>query len=430
LIPVPLGTVLVADRDTRSYDGGRVLVGSSPVRALRLTESGGARARALLDGTPVADDVAAALARRLLDAGLAHPAPRPPSTSPLDVAVPAYGVTHLVACLASLTNVTVVDDGSPDCEAVATIAGHAGARVVRLAANRGPAAARNAGLAATTGPVVAFVDSDAEVGMQTLAQLAAMLDDPAVAAVAPRIHPPGTRLDMGDRPRAVRPGSRTAYVPSTVLVVRRSALDAVGGFDETLRVGEDVDLTWRLVAAGWTVRYVPELVARHHEPPTWVARTDRSRRYGTSAGLLARRHPGAGAAALSPPIAHVAGIGLALAGRPQLAAAVHAASAVGPYRRMRRAGVPRRDATAILGGATARATSYTARWTAQLWSPLVVAAGVRAWHRGNRVRAFAVTAAVLGRRTAIDDLAYGVGVWSGCVRARSFRPLVPRFTRR
>jgi mycofactocin glycosyltransferase len=97
---------------------------------------------------------------------------------------------------------------------------------------------------------------------------------------------------------------------------------------------------------------------------------------------------------------------------------------------MRRAGIPRRDATAILGGATARATSYTARWTAQLWSPLVVAAGVRAWRRGNPVRALAVTAAVLGRRTAIDDLAYGVGVWSGCVRARSFRPLVPRFTRR
>ena len=41
------------------------------------------------------------------------------------------------------------------------------------------------------------------------------------------------------------------------------ALEALGGFDESLTVGEDVDLVWRLVAAGWTVRYEPGATVRH-----------------------------------------------------------------------------------------------------------------------------------------------------------------------
>lgn len=400
---------LVADPETKSYDGGRVVLGGSPRRALRLTDSGAARARALLAGGAVADDVDAALARRLLVAGVAHPAsPSVPLTTGVDVVVPACGTQPL----ARLQGACVVDDGSPD-----PIAGAA----VRLPVNRGPAAARNAGLAATSAPIVAFVDSDVEVSAETIGLLAAMLDDDAIGAVAPRIRPAGTRLDMGARPGVVRPGARTSYVPSTVLVVRRTAIEAVGGFDETLRVGEDVDLVWRLAAAGWMVRYVPEFEATHQEPSSRLARLNRSRRYGTSAGPLARRHP---KAPLSPRVPAVAAVLLATAGRPLLATTALAGPLVPVVRRMWTAGIPATNAGAIGVASMLVPTANAARWLTQLWSPVLGVLAVRAVRRRDPVAGLAVALAAVRRQT-LDDLAYGAGVWTGCVRARSWRPLLP-----
>lgn len=401
--------ILVPDAGTTAYDDGRVLLGGSPRRVLRLTDRGARRAHELLAGAAARDDIDAALTRRLLDAGLAHPAPvTAPRLDGVDVVVPAFGARHLDQCLSSLPTALVVDDGTPDPIAVAAI---------RLPVNRGPAAARNAGLAATTAPIVAFVDSDVSVSADTIGRLATMLDDPAVAAVAPRIHPVGSRLDLGARPGVVKPGARTSYVPSTVLVVRRTAIEAIGGFDETLRVGEDVDLVWRLVAAGWTVRYAPDLCARHQEPDSWWARLDRSRRYGTAAGPLAHRHP---TAPLSPPAAPVAAVLLAMAGRPRLAATALAASAVGPARRMHAAGVPARDSVAAAATATLASTAYTARWLTQIWGPVLAMLA----RKRSRTARLALAAIALRSRT-VDDIAYGAGVWTGCGHARSLRPVVP-----
>ena len=221
---------------------------------------------------------------------------------------------------------------------------------------------------------------------------------------------------MGPRAGAVRPGGRTSYVPSTVLVVRRTAVEAVGGFDEQLRVGEDVDLVWRLVEAGWRVRYAPELAAVHREPPSAPARLDRSRRYGTAAGPLAGRHP---QAALSPPIAPVAAVLLATTGRPRLAATLVAGAAIRPARRMHAAGVPARDASLLAGKSTLAATAYAARWLVQIWSPVLF---LLTGKRRRATRLFVAT--VMAARA--DDLAYGAGVWTGCLRAGTSGPLLPR----
>ena len=74
-------------------------------------------------------------------------------------------------------------------------------------------------------------------------------------------------LDMGDRPAEVQPGRRVSYVPSAALLVRRSALPE-DPFDPALRYGEDVDLIWRLIDAGWRVRYEPGVVVHHEEDAT------------------------------------------------------------------------------------------------------------------------------------------------------------------
>src|SRR6202042_198602 len=116
-------------------------------------------------------------------------------------------------------------------------------------------------------------------------------------AAPPGAAPPGAAagqgsvLDLGDRAARVAPMTRVAYVPTAALLVRRAALG--GGFDESLRYGEDVDLVWRLIEAGWRVRYDPGVRVGHAEPPSRPELLRRRFQHGRSAAPLPRRHPGA-----------------------------------------------------------------------------------------------------------------------------------------
>jgi len=332
----PAGLGLRPDPGARLLAGGTVLVGGYPVRVLRLTPAGARQVAGWWSGAPVPDSPRArALARRLLDTGIAHPVPGGGTPGPGDVTVvvPVRDrEAELTRCLAGLSGgvcqggpggwippgeegrspgpaqarmprVIVVDDGSRDPAAIARVAAGAGARVLRRAVNGGPGAARNTGLAAADTPLVAFLDSDCVPGPGWLDALLPHFADQAVGAVAPRIVPDeaghtwlaryegaSSTLDMGARASIVRPGSRVPYVPGAALVVRRAA--AGTGFTEAMRVGEDVDFVWRLAASGWRVRYEPTATMRHRHRvrlSEWFARR---KDYGTSAAILEERHPG------------------------------------------------------------------------------------------------------------------------------------------
>ena len=73
--PVPRGFRVELDPGTKQLSGG-ALFGGSPARVMRLTPAGQTALDELRAG-PVSSDAAALLARRLTDAGMAHPVPRP-----------------------------------------------------------------------------------------------------------------------------------------------------------------------------------------------------------------------------------------------------------------------------------------------------------------------------------------------------------------
>ncbi|MGY1754112.1 mycofactocin biosynthesis glycosyltransferase MftF [Blastococcus sp. SYSU D01042] len=454
---LPDGFAVRLDDRVRRRDGGTVLLGGSPLRLLRLSP----RAVPLLAGDrlTVRDATTAALAARLLDAGLAHPdLALATGTEDVTVVVPVKDrqveLARLLAALRAdpLTAdlpVVVVDDGST------TPVRADGAVVVRHGTARGPSAARNAGLRAAATPLVAFLDSDCVPRPGWLAALLPHLADPRLALVAPRITAlPGSgplhgyeavasALDMGPRAAPVRPLTAVAYVPSAALLVRRAALGPAGGFDEAMRVAEDVDLVWRLTAAGWRVRYDPAAEVAHEHPVGTRAWLGRRAFYGTGAALLAARHGGLVSPLVVAPDVAAATLLAVGGGRPARLAALGllAARAVRLSRRLARPG--ERPPLGLAAVLTARAAGVTARTTARAltrhhWPPAVVAAllsrrarrvlgavaladGVLAWwpHRGRvgPVRHLA------GRR--LDDLAYGTGLWAGAVRARSARALLP-----
>jgi mycofactocin glycosyltransferase len=150
-----------------------------------------------------------------------------------------------------------------------------------------------------------------------------------------------------------------SYVPAAALLVRRSALPDEP-FDPELRYGEDVDLIWRLIDAGWRVRYDPSVVVEHEERDT----VRRRFRYGTSAAPLKRRHPGKLKHVVVRPWPAVT-LTLLAARRPRLAALAYAAQTVQLARTLHRHHVPVRLAPIW----TARATARTVTQLGKLATP-------------------------------------------------------------
>jgi mycofactocin glycosyltransferase len=461
---LPDGFGLAYDRSLRRFRDGTVLAGGHPGRVLTLTRRGAqaidARVRGDGPGDPVDPD-AAALAGRLVEAGMAHPRRGTAAPGPRDrtVVVPVHdrpdGLARCLRSLGTADPVLVVDDASSDGRAVADVCAAHGARLVVRRTNGGPARARNDALEAVDTELVAFVDSDCTVPPGWLDGLAWQFDDPAVAAVAPRVRPApppaGSRvrvvdrfgsshspLDLGPDEGEVGPDRAVRYVPTAALVVRRSAVASVGGFDASLRVGEDVDLVWRLVDAGWRVRYAPEVTASHAEPRTWSSVLARRYRYGTSAARLSRRHPARLAPVELRPWPTVATVAV-LAGRPDLAAAAVAASAVVLARRVAPLGIPPRQAWSWSALGAGWTLVGIGRAATMLGLPAVALLACRS-PRGKRAALLLVTVPPLvdwyRRRpdldpvrwvaaSVADDVAYGAGVWSGCLRTGESGPLRP-----
>jgi glycosyltransferase involved in cell wall biosynthesis len=168
----------------------------------------------------------------------------------------------------------VVDDGSTDAT-TAAVARFDDPRVryIRLPKNNGQWYAENVGIAQARGEWVAFLDDDDEWLPEKLAKLLARAERAGASVVYSRklrIGYEGPILPKRDRPLPegdVSVAVLTLLMPATpsVYVVRRDALIAVNGFDESLPAAQDVDLWVRLSVAGYSFAAVDERLTLYHE---------------------------------------------------------------------------------------------------------------------------------------------------------------------
>lgn len=128
------------------------------------------------------------------------------------------------------------------------------ATIIESGQNIGWERALQRGLDASNEPLVLFLNDDT-VFLRTqrdwLTRLVADLDDPTVAAAGPMSNTVAGPQSMAIPLPAMR--YRARYLIGFCLLVRRSALDQVGGIDTTLPGGDDIDLSIRLRAAGYTL---------------------------------------------------------------------------------------------------------------------------------------------------------------------------------
>ena len=184
----------------------------------------------------------------------------------------------------------VIDDGSTDA-----LAPPDGARLIALGANLGRGAARARALADTDAALVLMCDATLELPPDFLARALPWFDEPRTAAVFGHVTQPpphstadrwrGRHLFKAEPPAAPRPD---ALLATGACVLRAAAVREVGGFDPTLRSGEDADLGRRLLAAGWRVVADPALHAlciRADSPGEALARYAR---WNSPAGLRGR----------------------------------------------------------------------------------------------------------------------------------------------
>ncbi len=447
--PAPSGLMLVADGSLHRRDEGRLLAGGAPMRAIVLSDAGAAIVDRWIDGMPVGDgDAERRLARRLLAGGLVHPHVEPVDDLDVTIVIPVLedepGVCRLVESLRGVP-VIVVDDGSMVPLSLKT----PGVTVLRHDTPRGPGAARMTGLDAVTTANVLFVDADVELTPDDVAALLGHFVDRDVLAAAPRVAsaPSGgllaayeedfSPLDLGPRPSPVGPGRLVSYLPSAALLLRADAVRAVGGFDVTLRYGEDVDLIWRLAADGGVIRYDPDVVVRHRPRANWRGWVRQRVAYGSSAAPLAVRHGDATAPARPPTPVLFGLVAAAVVPARAIPGVVSATTAV-VHRRVVAAfgddAPPEISRGVIEHGAESTITALLRAW----WPfTLLAALASRRIRCRGAVALIGVTAVEYAhsqRRVdpvrgialrLIDHLAYGVGVWKGVARHRSAKALVP-----
>lgn len=403
---------------------GNTVLAGSPLVLFTTTDAGALVLDSVERGEPVGPSK---LIDRLLDAGAIHPVvtdDRPSPTSS-NLALPRWSrsdvtvVTPQLGGVASVDGRIVVDDGSDLPVDGATL---------RLGTNAGPAAARNIGRKLVTTPLIAFVDADVELGDSAGAHswLDALLphfDDERLALVAPRVAgEQRSPLDLGSTPARIRSGTRVSYVPAAAIVVRAEALDEVGGFDQRLRFGEDVDLVWRLDQAGWVCRYEPASTVWHTPRASSIARLRQHAGYGTAAAPLALRHPDD----LSPAHSNgwTAAVWVALVSwHPLVAIGLAVGTAARLVPKLPSVPASRSFRLAIEGHA--RAGQQFAAAARRVWWPMVAVGALVS----RRLRWAAAAAVVASPATTPTDMAYGWGVWVGMIRHRTFIPLIPRWRR-
>jgi glycosyltransferase involved in cell wall biosynthesis len=183
----------------------------------------------------------------------------------------------LRASLGEADELIVVDSASADPTATASIANEFGARLER-SERPGASTARNIGWRLSTHTYVGFLDDDVSVDPSWADALSGCLTAyPDAAFVTGRL---GIAEHTGTMTVAVKDDAVAATIGrldggvighSASLGVRRSVLESVGGFDESLgagarwRAAEDTDLFDRILAAGMTGRYEPSMQATHEQ---------------------------------------------------------------------------------------------------------------------------------------------------------------------
>lgn len=378
---------------------------------------------------------------------------------------------EIAACLESLgrleypadrMEVIVVDDASDDNtrEVVSTFP----VRLIALEKQEGASSCRNIAARQARGEILAFLDSDCLADPFWLNELIPAFNDRANGAAGgivdsffnekglDRYEKVKSSLNMGLRSRSTRDGNRFFYLPSCNLLVRKAPFLELGGFNEDLTVGEDVDLCWRLQDRGHHFEYRP--VGRVYHRHRNKMRQFGLRRfdYGTSEPLLQQTHSSRVKEIMMPPsgvlfwclmLLAVAARWMPLLG---IGGLILLSDALSRFYKLNKKNFPINFSTTFIAAFRGYLVLfyYWASFVSRYYLVFVpflflltptLGAIVLAMHLLTGVGEYCIKKPLLSLPSfilyfTIEQLSYQLGVWWGCFKRFYFGPVVPRVVRK
>jgi cellulose synthase/poly-beta-1,6-N-acetylglucosamine synthase-like glycosyltransferase len=157
-------------------------------------------------------------------------------------------------------------------------------------------AAYNYAMKIVSNDVLGFIDSDAKVEKEWLNKLVTHLDDPQVAGVSGGIETWNTEnawarsIGYDLKNRYARLKKYVVRVATMNLLLKKSVIKAVGGFDENLPSQYDTDLGFRITSSGYKILFEPSAKCYHFNRSTVSGYFRQQLQYGKNTTKLYFKH--------------------------------------------------------------------------------------------------------------------------------------------
>jgi glycosyltransferase involved in cell wall biosynthesis len=224
------------------------------------------------------------------------------------IIIPTFnGASRIGHCLDALLNQTsgknveilVVNDGSTD-NTVGVVERSSGVRLISQA-NAGPAAARNRGALEARGTIILFTDDDCVATPDWLDAMLEPFQDPEVVGAKGVYRTRQTSLvarfvqiEYEDRYRLMRSQSSIDFIDTYSAAFRRDRFLAMNGYDISFPVAcaEDIELSYRMSARGWKMKFAPAAIVYHTHPDTIWRYLKKKYKFAFWRVLAVRKNPG------------------------------------------------------------------------------------------------------------------------------------------
>lgn len=229
-------------------------------------------------------------------------------TAPVSIIIPTFnGASRIGKCLDALSaqaarhnaEILVANDGSTDN--IDEVVGHyPGVRLISQQ-NAGPAAARNRGAHEAHGSIILFTDDDCVAMPNWLDAMIAPFNDAEVVGTKGvyRSHQKSliarfVQIDYEDRYRLMANLPSIDFIDTYSAAFRRERFLEMEGYDTTFPVAcaEDIELSYRMSARGWKMKFVPDAIVYHTHPATFVGYLKKKYKFAFWRVIAVRKNPG------------------------------------------------------------------------------------------------------------------------------------------
>jgi glycosyltransferase involved in cell wall biosynthesis len=226
------------------------------------------------------------------------------------IVIPTFnGASRIRNCLDSLVaqttgrdvEILVVDDGSTDNTA-SVVSTYSSVRLITQA-NAGPAAARNRGALEALGKILLFTDDDCVPMPDWLGAMLEPFKDPDIVGAKGvyRTHQKSlaarfVQIEYEDKYRLMAGLANIDFIDTYSAAFRRESFLEMTGYDTSFPVAcaEDVELSYRMSARGWKMKFVPAAIVYHTHPDTVSSYLKKKYKFAFWRVLAVRKNPGKG----------------------------------------------------------------------------------------------------------------------------------------